>query len=135
MATIVQPTIRAITRGAYVITWTFASGVFASGDVGVPFDGVMLPDKTVQVHGFVASGTSNIIIEGTNHLSTTVASGIATGPWDTLNDPQGNALTYTATSRVETILENPRFIRPRVNTATTTPPTLIVEITAQSGRR
>lgn len=132
MATTYPAVIVAAIRGAYVITWSFPT-TLVSGDVGAPLDAFHLADKTVQCFGLASN--ANIVIEGSNHLSTTAAGSIATGPWFTLTDPQDASLTFTATARLEQILENPRFIRPRLAAAATPIVPISVVMTAESGRR
>lgn len=87
-------------KGVHESRWTFNG----ASQVGTPLGGVSLPDKTVHVSGTFNGGT--ITIQGSN-------SGPTASKWHTLNDPSQNALTFT-TSAIEQILENPRFIRPRV---------------------
>ena len=79
--------------------------VLVNGDDGLPLEVSSFADKTVQVKGTFGSG-GTIVIEGSNDA----ASGAI---YATLNDPQGNALSITA-AKIETILENPRILRPRV---------------------
>jgi hypothetical protein len=78
-------------------------GPLANGDSG---DGVTLAvwqDRTVQVVGtFGAAGS--VTLQGSNDGGTT---------WATLTDPQGAALTFTATG-LRQILELPHMIRPAV---------------------
>lgn len=123
-------TVVARARGVYVMTWSLPSGAFASGDVGNPFDAPHLPDKTVQVVGMATTETSRVVIEGTNGTA-------SAGTYVTLTDPNDVALSFpnTATGQLKAILENPRFIRPRIDTATTDHDTVTVIITAQSGNR
>ena len=110
-----------IARGVVRATWT---GFNATG-VGTPLDAPTLPDKTVQVFGTFVSGGGTIIIEGEN---------TATGAnWVTLNDPQGDALSFT-TGTVAAILENPARIRPRMSAQASTTD-LSVVIIAQSMQR
>lgn len=123
MATI-NAAIEAVARGAYTVTWSFPAGS-ASGDVGSPFDGFTLPDKTVAIEGLASTSTSNVVIEGVN---------IATGTYDTLNNPQDAALSFTD-NQVDVVLENPRFIRPRLNTATSSLGAVTVVLTANSGKK
>lgn len=103
MATIV-PACEYISKGVAQITW---SGLSASGDVGRAHVAPDLNDKTVYVEG-PAGGTTQVVLEGTN---------TATGTYTTLTDPLGNALEFT-TATTAVILQNPRYIRPRLNTAT-----------------
>lgn len=81
--------------------------VLVNGDDGLPLEeSGLFSDKTIQVKGeFGVGGT--LIIEGSNDAKTGAT-------YATLNDPQGNALSITA-AKIETILENPRIIRPRVS--------------------
>lgn len=79
-------------------TWTG----LGNGDDGVPIRLSFSADKSVQVSGAFSTG-GVLAIEGSmDNLN-----------WETLSDPQGNALSLSA-SAVKTILQNPRFIRPRV---------------------
>lgn len=74
----------------------------ANGDDGAPVRMENWPDKSVQVVGtFGTGGSVNIegSIDGTNYA--------------VLTDPQGNALTFTAT-KIEAISELVGYIRPRV---------------------
>lgn len=86
------------------ITWT---GLL-NGDDGQWFDTLDFADISIEVGGtFGVGGT--LIIEGSN-LATPPATSVAA---HTLNDPQGNALSFTA-AKMEQVLEMPRWIRPRV---------------------
>lgn len=59
-------------------------------------------DVSVQVLGTIATAT--VVLEGSNDDGTT---------YTTLNDPQGNPLSFT-TLKIEQVLEPMRLIRPRV---------------------
>ena len=74
----------------------------AAGDTGQPISCGAYPDKTVHVLG-TFGGT--VTIQGTLDP--------AAGTYATLNDPQGNALTYTA-EKIENVLEHVYLIRPSV---------------------
>lgn len=91
---------------------------------GTPLDAPHLPDKCVEISGTFSGAT--IVIEGHN------ASTATGGTYITLNDSrgEGNALSFTA-ANIVTIMENPRFIRPRLTAATGTP-SLNVRIVSQS---
>jgi hypothetical protein len=102
MATI-SPVGTWIARGVHKTLWETMTG---SGDTANPESAAKLPDKTIQVFGTFESAT--ITIQGSNDGGTTYV---------TLNDPQGNALTFTA-NKTETILENPELIRPTASGAT-----------------
>jgi hypothetical protein len=84
-------------RGTVIVEWNLP----ASGDDGDWVELPQFPDKSVMVTG--TFGTTTVTIQGTNEAD-------KTNP-QTLNDPQGTALTFTS-ARIEQILENPRFIRP-----------------------
>ncbi len=92
-------------KGVYKATW---AGFTATG-FGTPFDAPFLSDKSVQVYG--TTGTGGVItIEGSNVG--------ATGVYTTLDDPQGAALSGLATgAKIETVLDNTLFIRPRCTAA------------------
>lgn len=76
-----------------------------NGDDGQWFDTQTFRDVSIHVRGtFGVGGT--LLWEGTNE--TTAANGV------TLNDPQGNALSFTA-EKMEQVLESARWMRPRVS--------------------
>lgn len=97
-----------IAKGICEMSWTATK---VTG-VGFAMNAPNLPDKTVHVLG-VTGGTTQVIIEGTNATSPTVGA----TQWTTLVDPQGTDLDFTNRA-IETILENPRYIRPRWPVAT-----------------
>lgn len=66
---------------------------------GTPLAMMPWADRCVQVVGTFDSAT--VVIQGSNDGTN----------WATLADPQGNALSFTATG-LEAILELPRYIRP-----------------------
>lgn len=74
-----------------------------AADTAAPFVVGAYSDKTVQ---FVATGGSGITIQGS--LDTDPA----TADWETLNDPQGNALSGVTTDKIENILEHCYQLRP-----------------------
>lgn len=89
--------------GGWLYTWNLTTADHTGDAVEVPGG----PDKTIQ---FVAStgGSATATIEGsndgTNYLS--------------LTDPQGNAISPTDDA-MELVVENPRYIRPRLSTVGT----------------
>ena len=67
------------------------------------------PEKSVQVYGTFSTGV--VKLEGSNEVVAAPTS------WVSLNDPNGNELTFaTATKRIEEVLENPMQIRPNMTT-------------------
>lgn len=77
-----------------------------NGDTANPVQVPLYADKSVSVEGTLGPATITIqgSIDGTNYY--------------TLNDPQGNALTFvTATKRLEAVLENVAYIRPSLSGA------------------
>lgn len=92
----------------YVVVWADMS----TSDVGLTADAADLSlkdllgasDRSVQVEGTFAAGT--MTIQGCNEVSPT--------NWRTLNDPQGNALTFTS-ERIEQLLENTLYVRPSMS--------------------
>ena len=91
-------------NGAVVGQWTGLQ----NGDTGVPLAVPLYADKSVQVDtgaGIVWGASGAMVLEGS-------IDGVT---YFTLNDPQGNALTFaTGTTRIEAVLENVVFLRPRV---------------------
>ena len=80
------------------VTWT----ALANGDDGQPLEAPLHSDRTVQVGGtFSVGGT--VVIEGT----------VDGTNYETLTDPQGNALSFTAKG-LEAVSELVTKIRPRV---------------------
>ena len=86
--------------GAFIVTW----GPLANGDTGSWERFAAYPDKSIHVYG--TFGAATVTIQGTNETGTPAQT-------PTLNDPQGNALTYTS-ERLEQLLENVNQIRPSV---------------------
>ena len=116
-----------IARGVVVTRWdTFT----VSGDVGGVLDAPHYPDKSVQVIG-LPGGTTNIVIEGSNDAP-------SNGNFQTLVDTQGNLLSFFGTmdpTGIEQILDNPRYIRPRLDAITSlaTSPAVIIVSRASLG--
>ena len=102
-----------IAKGVVRGTWTLTDG-----ETGATMRAPSLPDKTVSVFGNFGTG-GTVLIERT------------TG--ETLNDPQGNPLSFATPARTEEILEAPTDLRPRVSAGTGV--NLTVEITATSPHR
>lgn len=72
------------------------------GDDGAPLEFPEYPDKTVSVTGTLAGAT--VVVEGSPDGVT----------WSTLTNPQGQNIALDALGETVTIMENPRFTRPRV---------------------
>ena len=88
-----------------ICTWT---GLL-NGDDGNAFsEGSIYSDRSVQVLGTVGAG-GTISLEGSNVTTPTV-----NADWFIMNDPQGNALTFTTNTSGKAVLENVRHMRPRV---------------------
>jgi hypothetical protein len=115
-----------INKGLHIMTW---SGITTTGPASA-LDASHLPDKTVVLSGTIGSGTT-VVIEGSNTASGPLATGASR--YYTLNDPQGNALSLS-TGKVEAILENPKFIRPKT-TAKNANTNVTVTIISQSHQR
>lgn len=81
----------------------YAWGPMANGDAGEAVEATEYGDRSVQVTGTFGTG-GTVLIEGSNDGTN----------WATLADPQGNALSFTAT-KIEQVLEAVRYIRPRVS--------------------
>jgi hypothetical protein len=90
---------------ARVVVWS----PMANGDTGQPFEMPGAADRTVHFSGTPGAG-GTVIVQGSNHL----APGVADADWFPLTDPQGNAISKTAASTGEAILELTRWIRPKV---------------------
>lgn len=85
--------------GVALMTW----GPLANGDSGAPVELPSFPDCAVQFDGTFGSG-GTILLEGSIDGTT----------YFTLTDPQGNAISKTA-SALEQIEELVRYIRPQVS--------------------
>lgn len=97
-------------KGVLEVIWEGFTGV---SDVGNPHQLSRWPDKSVQVFGSFGTGTSTVIIQGSNDNVLTTGS-----VWSPLTDPQGTALSFSTTG-IEAILENPRHIRPKLTVGVT----------------
>lgn len=83
------------------ITWTPLTTTNSDGQA---WDTLDFADMSVQVTGTFGVGGS-VKIQGSNEATPTT--------WADLNDPQANALAFTA-AKIEQVLEMPRWIRPLV---------------------
>lgn len=79
-------------------------------------------DRSVQITGTFNAGT--VLIEGSNDGSN----------WSTLNDTQGNPLSFTAT-KIEQVLEAVQFMRPRVSAGAGVSVTVSIMARRTSGMR
>lgn len=100
----VNTTVNGRPKGGIRAFWETITSANTQG-VGVLFS--HFSDKVVQLTGTFTATT--MLIEGSNDSTDGVD-----GTWETLVDPQGNALSFTAAG-IEQILENPKWIRPRAS--------------------
>lgn len=108
MATI-SPLGKWLAKGVHQATWSALTG---SGDSAVAYGAPHLGDKTVTVNAETATGFNSVVVTlvGSNDET-------ATGTYQSLNDAQGNVLTFSS-GRIETLLENPKWIKPIATGAT-----------------
>jgi hypothetical protein len=111
-----------------IVTWASLSTGSGTADTGQAFPssldyaigGWLFSDKSIQVFAR-STGTvdTQTLIEGSN-VSTEVDPTALT--YATLTDPQGNALLFANATmpRIEGVLENCMFLRPRVTTVSST---------------
>jgi hypothetical protein len=125
MATIGSFSIETLGKGVIMASWADLTTTGA----GRALDAVAYPDKTVVLSGTIGSGTT-LVIQGSNTATNVLSTG---GAWYTLTDQSDNALSLT-TGKVETIAQNPRYIRPRI-TAKNANTNVRVTIVAQSVKR
>ena len=95
-------------RNLKLIRWVALN----ANDTGQPFVVGGFSDKTIQIDG--ATLGSGITIQGSIDPSelTSPDGGVVGAGWDTVNDPQGNALAGITTEKVETVLEHIYLLRP-----------------------
>lgn len=79
-----------------LFTWTSMGNADTGTAVEIPW----YSDRTIQVVA-TAYGGATLVISGSLDNSN----------WVTLADPQGNALSFTSGAKMETLLENTRYIR------------------------
>lgn len=108
MTTNVAPTITQLSQNAKRVSWEALDYVDPTPGPEDYYQGSAIAvgdyaDVSVQVMG--TFGTATVLLEGSNDGGTT---------YTTLNDPQGNALTFT-TAKIEQVLEPMSLIRPRVS--------------------
>ncbi len=106
-----------ILPGVMLIVW----GPLANGDTGKPYVCPDKSEKSVQVSGTPGVG-GQCIVQGSNgqaYQSSASGATQLTPSYATLNDPQGNALTFVAAditaAKIEKVLENTLVVRPNVN--------------------
>jgi hypothetical protein len=102
MATKPYETIMTRSTAVTLVKWAN----LANGDDGAPYIGPHAGDRTVKVLGTFGAGGMAVIEGGMDPTE-------ASPDYDTLTDPNGNALTFTV-KRTEAILEVTPLIRPRV---------------------
>jgi hypothetical protein len=125
MATIGTFSAETLAKGVIQAKWT---GLTTTG-AGRALDAFAYPDKTVVLAGTIGSGTT-VLIQGSSTATNPLSTG---GFWYTLTDQSDNALSLS-TGKIETIAQNPRYIRPRI-TAKNANTNVSVIITAQSVKR
>ena len=79
--------------------------ILNDGDDGAPYQRANFPDRSVQLFGTFGGGT--VVIEATNEAAP------APGTWQTLTDPTGVPLSFTA-ANLKQVVEIHRHLRPRV---------------------
>ena len=93
-----------ISRGSH--KWVWAN--MGDADVGAPLDpdggGIAFADKTVMIV-VAAYDSATIAIQGSNDGTN----------WFTLTNPNNDSLAFTVGDQLETILENPLYIRPKTS--------------------
>jgi hypothetical protein len=82
---------------AWAVAWTLANA-----EAGDQLEMPGASDRSVQVSGTFGGATA--VLQGSNDGVT----------WNTLTDPQGNALSFTA-GGLEAVLELTRYVRPSVS--------------------
>jgi hypothetical protein len=93
--------------GTKLVRWVGLTG----GDTGKPFVCAAWQDKSVQ---FLSMDGNGVTIEGTLVPNTEDDAN-----YDTLNDPQGNALSAITSDKTENILEHVYAIRPKAGVSLT----------------
>lgn len=100
--------------GVAIMTWSAMAG----GDTGKPARMGRYSDKTVQVIG----DATTVAIEGSNDGST----------WTDLTDQSGTALALVgASADLETILQNPLYIRPNVTGGASSTVIVVAKVTGK----
>ena len=92
-------------RGFLLVKWPVTGTSFADSDTGQPFNVSQYNDKTVQVEGTLGTG---VTIQGSLDPDASA--------YETLNDPQGNALSAITNAKIENILEHCFLVRPSLGT-------------------
>jgi hypothetical protein len=106
-----------------MVTW---AGLTTNSN-GNPWQRVDFTDKCVQIFGNFGSGAT-VVIQGSNDPR--VITDPANAVWTDLTDAQGTTISKTAAA-IEQIVDNPRWIRPRVTGGTS--PSITVVIAASKG--
>jgi hypothetical protein len=96
-------------------------------DTGIPVKFAKYSDKTAHIYSPTAAyGSATVTIEGSNDPRANPAhASHASALWVTLTDAQGNAISKTSDA-IETILENPLWIRPKTAGGTSSDVTVAI---------
>ena len=124
MGTISYALHRNVTGTGFLVVWASLSTSSNALDAGQTFPssvdyalgGMLFSDKSLHVFDTTtASNDAQLLIEGSNQMEQVDPDAMT---YATLTDPQGNALLWTPTTtpRIEAVLENTVFIRPRITT-------------------
>lgn len=106
MATIAYEAVDLKSNLVSLVTWAN----LGNADDGAPYETKWHRDFCVTAV-VAAYGSATLVIEGSNDGTNYI----------TLNDPQGNALSFTTgLTKLEQLLEVPRYIRPRTSGRTGT---------------
>ncbi len=114
---------------ALVVKWASLSSTSNALDVGQTFPssldyalvGALFSDKSIHAIKTSTGATdTQILMEASNQMSQVDPTALS---YATITDPQGNALVFkdaTSPWRIEEVLENFVFVRPRVTTVSST---------------
>ncbi len=91
-----------------LVKWPATGASFADSDTGQPFNVAAYSDKTVQIEGTLGTG---VTIQGSLDPDASA--------YETLNDPQGNALSAITSQKIENVLEHCYLLRPSMGTGIT----------------
>ena len=110
-----------ISRGSHKWVWANMGDDDVGEALGPDGGGIAFADKTVMIVA-AAYDSATIAIQGSNDGSN----------WFTLTNPNNDSLSFTVGDQLDTILENPLYIRPKTSGGQANPADITVTLVGRA---